>query len=366
MKILSSIARSVRRRRRRVSAPSWPRSLTVESSFVCNLTCRMCPRSAEAFAGADADTPALLAPDLFDRLEPWLHRFAFVDLTGWGEPLMNPHLIEFIRRIKEHGPQVSFITNGALLDADRAEALLEAGVDFLTVSCDAGRPETYEAVRGRDRFHLLIENLNRFRQTRDRLGHRARINWAFVMMRSNIDELPEAVEWAGRCGIDRISVKHMETAVNGDNLAQALFDTRRLDGPSEKELAHCADMVHQGRLIADRYPRLEFVEAHPPFDPDEKTCLARPNENVVMDTQGNLAPCCYTLAADTRPYQTERSQEQKTYLLGNLWDQPLDHIFASVPYRAFSRAFSGGGAPDPCLGCIQLARRPGRDDTEKE
>lgn len=366
MKILSAMARAIRRRRRRVVAPAWPQSITIESSSICNLACRMCPRSAETFEAICAETPPFLTPELFDRIEPWLDRFAYVDLTGWGEPLMNPHIIDFVQRVKKRGPQVSFITNGSLLDAERGATLLEAGVDFLTVSCDAGQAETYEAVRGADRFDALIENLSRFRQERDRRGRNTCVNWAYVMMKSNIGQLPEAVEWAGRCGIDRISVKHMETALDDDNLAQALFDTRRVALPTEKENQYYVDMIHQARLVADRYPRLEFVMAHPPFDPNERTCLARPNENVVLDTQGNLAPCCYTLPADTRPYQTERSQEQKTFLLGNVWVLPMDRIFAAFPYRAFSRAFSGGGAPEPCLGCIQLARRPGRGNKKQQ
>ncbi len=356
MNILRSF--SLFKRKPCLLADTWPRSLTIESSFICNLNCAMCPRSAAHFCQQSVGSKGIFLPSLFDRILPFVDKIPNIDLTGWGEPLMNPHLCDYIAALKRRGCRVSFVTNGLLLTPAMSERLLTAGVDMLTLSCDAGRAEMYQRVRGRDAFDTITGYLKQLRVLRDAMGRSTLLNWAFVMMRSNVDELPEAVDRAGQAGIDRFSAKHMETAIDEANLREALFDTGRAPAPDDEALQSMEAAITQARGVAAKYPFLTLDLVHPRFDSDQKTCLARPGVNMLIDYRGNLSPCCYTFEADARLYLTEKSAEEKTYLIGNIGERGLDELLQSDRARRFMACFAEGAAPAPCEGCLQMARRP--------
>lgn len=75
-----------------------------------------------------------------------------VRITG-GEPLLRPELPELIRRLKDEVGihQVSMTTNAILLH-HHADALVEAGLDWVNISLESLRPERYRAIT---RFGLL-------------------------------------------------------------------------------------------------------------------------------------------------------------------------------------------------------------------
>lgn len=56
----------------------------------------------------------------------WLHNF--------GEPLLHPNLIDFIRQATDAGIEANFYTNGLPLSDDLATRLVEAGLRSLCVS----------------------------------------------------------------------------------------------------------------------------------------------------------------------------------------------------------------------------------------
>ncbi|KXS48361.1 MAG: radical SAM protein, partial [Halanaerobium sp. T82-1] len=70
-----------------------------------------------------------------------------ISFWGIGEPLFHPEIAEMIELASELGVKTQMITNGLLLDQNKAEALLEAGLDSLVVSVDGTSPETMADIR---------------------------------------------------------------------------------------------------------------------------------------------------------------------------------------------------------------------------
>ena len=100
----------------------------IEASAACNLSCRFCPRG-------DLTRPQrIMTPDTFAAVERFLPPGAVVMFAGLGEPLANPHLPDFIARLRRRGASACIITNGLLLTAARAQQLLAAGIDQIQVS----------------------------------------------------------------------------------------------------------------------------------------------------------------------------------------------------------------------------------------
>jgi len=78
-------------------------------------------------------------------------------LTGWGEPLLHPDLIEMIKLCKDRGCDVRFTSNGNLLTKELGQKLLDVGLDAITFSVDAIKSTE-------DKFgHPIQEQLNNIR-----------------------------------------------------------------------------------------------------------------------------------------------------------------------------------------------------------
>jgi MoaA/NifB/PqqE/SkfB family radical SAM enzyme len=101
----------------------------------------------------------LMAPQVFEVIREKVvaaRAFEAVYLSGMGEPTLNPHLVSFVRALTPHF-WVSLTTNAALLDAERAVALRDAGLDALYVSFSGHEADLYERMMG----GLHFERANR-------------------------------------------------------------------------------------------------------------------------------------------------------------------------------------------------------------
>jgi radical SAM protein with 4Fe4S-binding SPASM domain len=70
-----------------------------------------------------------------------------INLQFLGEPLLDKLLLERIRYAKQRGLKIRMTTNGSLITPDRAEALIESGIDHVTISFDGFTKETFESIR---------------------------------------------------------------------------------------------------------------------------------------------------------------------------------------------------------------------------
>ena len=110
----------------------------------CNLRCPFCHN-------ADLVRTPMAGPNLTDEVLTYLARrrgiLDGVCITG-GEPLLQPDLADFLRRVKELGYAVKLDTNGAL--PDRLAALLDTGlVDYVAMDVKSS-PAGYAAAAGVD------------------------------------------------------------------------------------------------------------------------------------------------------------------------------------------------------------------------
>ena len=70
------------------------RKLNIETSSQCNLSCRMCVRAAWS------DSMGNMSLETYHRLLPTFPRLNSIALSGYGEPLLNSHLVEMIKLAK--------------------------------------------------------------------------------------------------------------------------------------------------------------------------------------------------------------------------------------------------------------------------
>ncbi|MET4258466.1 MoaA/NifB/PqqE/SkfB family radical SAM enzyme [Bradyrhizobium sp. S3.12.5] len=175
----------------------------------CNLRCRMCHFGFDDVFYRPAE---YTSPDDFRRMATSVlpHAHTLI-LSAGNEPLTSPFFIDLLRIASEyHVPELSFITNGQRLDERVIEAILKYNVTQVQVSIDGPSASTYEYVRRGGSFNTLVRNLARLRDRKAELGKKIpRVQFNIVLMRSNIEELPNFVDLAEELGVEWIAARHL-------------------------------------------------------------------------------------------------------------------------------------------------------------
>src|SRR5260370_38956392 len=75
--------------------------------------------------------------------------------------MLHPQASALLVYAKQVGCKIGLITNGSLFDEVNSRALLDASVDMIEFSVDAGEPQTYAVVRKGLEWDTLGENAKR-------------------------------------------------------------------------------------------------------------------------------------------------------------------------------------------------------------
>ena len=125
-----------------------PLSVQIDLTNQCNNNCIGCWCNSPLLGdkAMDPETkkkelPFELVKKLIDELDEMCVREIY--LTGGGEPFMHPKVMEIIEYIKSKGIGCDMSTNFTLISKERAEKLVDLGVDHMNVSMWAGTPESY-------------------------------------------------------------------------------------------------------------------------------------------------------------------------------------------------------------------------------
>jgi putative metalloenzyme radical SAM/SPASM domain maturase len=202
----------------------YPAKLFVEVTTLCNLQCGMCVKQN----GIGGIPEGIMLPETFERLAPAFPHLDTLVLNGIGEPLLHPHLEDFISRARILLPErasVGFQSNGMAITDERAASLIDAGLDRICISLDTVSDDSFRSIRSGGEIGGIVaafESLNKAR-ARSR-GRDLRIGIEFVLMRNNLADLPEAIRWVGRLGASFAIVTQL-LPYHKDLVAQAAYDT---------------------------------------------------------------------------------------------------------------------------------------------
>lgn len=327
----------------------FPDTLNIESSYACNLKCVMCPRHFEGVP------QGMFTLEMFEKhVEPHIGKFKYVHLTGWGEPLMNKDLPEIVRRCRAAGVWTCFTSNGLLLRPPLDRKILETNLELISVSCDADNAQTYEYVRGKGTFDVLVERLTAFNKLRREMGAQTVMQWSFVQLRQNFEQLPGAIRLAKRCGFDQFVAKHIETVITREELADAMWNTGIApDLSPDLVVRHDAVLAEARRVAEEEGIRLMI---HPRRMSHEGQCIVKPMTNLFIDYEGRVSSCCYLNKNDVRPYNTPEEKPKETGVYGDLRLGDLMDFLSSEQFRSFQREWRDGRVPEPCRNCLQVNR----------
>jgi len=306
-------------------------ALQIEVTSRCCLKCEMCPRSALAHQWPEID----LSWEAFQRIVPVFGYVQHVHLQGWGEPLLHPRLAEMIAAAKAAGCRVGLTTNGMGLDRETAERLVAADLNLLSVSIAGATRETHERLRVSSSFSSIIENV------REIVGRRAehpanglKIELSYLMTKTNMAELPQAVELAGSLGVDELYAINLDYVVTPVHDDLKVFDCASLRDGFVRIVEEARERARRAGLAFRPYP-LDLEEV--------AVCEAQPTKILVVSCEGWVAPCTYLalpgLTEIPRCFQGKPLCVPATRF-GNVLEHELMDIWENPAYRAFRKRFA--------------------------
>jgi radical SAM protein with 4Fe4S-binding SPASM domain len=246
----------------------YPVVAQVEPANFCNLSCPLCLTVSETGARPAALLPLERFQKLIDELGDYL---LLIVLWNWGEPFLNPDLLEMISYAKSRKIVLHSSTNGQVrFDDGLAAKVVESGLDSLVFGIDGATQETYARYRKGGRLDVVQENIKTLVRAKKKLGSGTpRVTLRFVAMRQNEGELDQAYRMARELGVDSFAVKTVDMPpALGRNLD-------RLFAPGNQVLQRYA-YEEEGF----RRKRLPFI------------CM-RPWKRMTLDALGEIIPCEY-------------------------------------------------------------------------
>jgi len=180
---------------------SMPFSAVVEPTNVCQLECPLCVTGMKVKGRKPGFMSLETAEKIADQLGPYL---LDVELDNWGEAFLHPKIFELIKIFKARKAHVAISSNLSLKDFD-AEAVVNSGLDLLVASVDAATEPTYLKYRRGGDFKLVLSNLQRLVQTRNKMKKRNPfVLMKFLVFPHNVHEQDAFFDLSRKLGADNV------------------------------------------------------------------------------------------------------------------------------------------------------------------
>lgn len=302
------------------------RLLQVESSLACNLQCVMCPWRGTFQAAAGN---GIMSQEVWEAIKPHLSQVLSVDFSGGGEPLLQPRLGQWIMEAKEAGCEVGFLTNGLLLEKEKAKRMINGGLDWIGFSMDGATAGMYEEIRKRSSFERVCENVANVAALRVGKVPKTMIN--FVLMDMNFLQVEEIVRLASRLGVDQVNFKQCDVIRREEGKGLGLFAKEET-----KEVRRLKKVLARARRLAKR---LDVKTTAFSFTPEElPVCEQDPRTSLFIRYDGLVAPCI-NLAYGGPTTFLGREVTMPSMHYGHLPDEDLLDVWHSEGCRWYRERF---------------------------
>ncbi|MBN2459960.1 radical SAM protein [Candidatus Woesearchaeota archaeon] len=254
--------------------PGFPMHMDLEASSFCNLSCPFCARTIRVKKGTWRENKHFDL-GLFKKIidEGAREGLCAINLNNYGEPLLNPHIVEMVAYAKSKGIlDVFFHTNGVLLSRKMSKRLIAAGLDRIVISFDTPYKEKYEQLRVGARYEQVLDNIKGL------FDERKKLKSITPLIRINMIQFPDLTE------------KEM--------------------GDMKKNFLPICDSI--GLLALDDYLKTTDVEFKEGYK--SKFICAQIISRLTIFENGDVMPCCMDIDGELK------LGNAKTSLLKDLWN----------------------------------------------
>ncbi len=196
-----------------------------------------------------------------------------IEISGGGEPLLHPNLIEMIGYANFKKIKVGLITNGIDIKKNMIKSLV-SGLLFIRFALDAAKRKTYQRIHGKDDYYKLLDNIRNLVDEKKRKNSEITIGLKFLISKINYQEISEGVILAKKLGVDYIRFRSIRNS------------TYEL---SDLEIQKVEGYIEEAKAISDN--KLQILDSirHIPI---ESKCYLTPLHPCI-DSSGKVYLCPY-------------------------------------------------------------------------
>jgi MoaA/NifB/PqqE/SkfB family radical SAM enzyme len=341
------------------SQAAHPQIIKLYVNTECNAHCIMCDiglknRDSVFYQQIKKDKGALLSVEdcslLIEEVKSYKPQ---IHIHG-VEPLLHPNILGLISVLKRHGLYIYLVTNGILL-AQHAQALIELGVDLITVSID-GPQNVHDQIRGKGVYAKAMEGIRLLRHWRSQLKKdHIKIETACTISNLNYHSLREYADMMF-AGVQVDSIKFLYMSFVTEEVSRAHNDRYCTLGkssavnigvvdPAKIDTDILWDQIKYLRRMFD-YNRIFFNRE---FTNKQKLALFLKNHNILVDqNKCNIPWDQSTILANGDVIINNRCF---TYKTGNIREQGFNAIWIGEHYQNFRRVLKKTGYFPTCVRC---------------
>ena len=248
------------------ASPSYPHSLTIEPTTVCNYKCYGCVPLREKI-----DRDKFMSLAMFERhIAPHIKRTESIRFYGYGEPFLHPDILEFMRSLRNAAPKanINISSNAMLMGIDVAEALVQNRINSVLISLHGGHTQEHlekfadfyhespdliikpkSTAKGAPNIEIIADNIrNLVRLKRERKSPLPWISLKVLISAWNDSsaEMDGFLEWAKPLGVD--------FAGWDDILSEEEYRSRRVAPGTPAYDAMNQRRLHQKYFSTDAFP----------------------------------------------------------------------------------------------------------------
>lgn len=188
----------------------FPLVLSLEPTNICDLKCYYCPRQKAKKGQGMMDMG--LFRKLIDETVDY-NRLIMLNLHKDGESFLHPDFLKMVRHAKDRKAAdiIHVNTNAVSWNDEIISAILDSGIDDITVSIDAARPETFMEHKKKDKLRVVEENVLKLLKARKTKGQKKPFLRVKIMEFDKIskEELSEFFDrWQGAADMVQVTGIH--------------------------------------------------------------------------------------------------------------------------------------------------------------
>lgn len=232
-----------------------PVSINLDLTQACNFSCPHCVDSTIINTG-----PSLKQEDI-KRTIGTLQESGLLSviLLGGGEPTLYRNFKEIVKDIKNRRLQIGIVTNGSRLDKITEVMELLGGKDWVRISIDGAREETFKALH-RPKIEVTLDGILRKAKGVKEMNPNVSLGYSFVIVwegaevngkkiSPNVDEMAESVKLARKYSFDYVSFKPCLVRLE-DSQKESLLDN--VDKNKEEEIVEQIKInLQKAKEVAD-------------------------------------------------------------------------------------------------------------------
>lgn len=275
----------------RPEAKDFPMMCVLSFTYVCNARCPNCPYTISEIRSNYKDQ-AFMSELTFKIIADQCGEYeSYIRISGGGEPMLHPKAVELLLYAKKVGAKVGLITNGSRFTEENTKTLLEANIDMIEFSVDAGDAATYEIVRPGLDWETLVKNVERMLNIRNKMGSKTKLI-ASIINQVGVD-------------VDKAEAFWKEKV---DNVQKRKFLTWGVGDPEKS------------------------ADPSPYIDPHENIPCPFIFERLNIDSKGNVMVCGYDISARTS--------------MGNIHEKSIKDIWHDEGFNYYRQMHLDGKGKD--------------------